>query len=117
LTPAEQISTQKHKNYEKAIQHDTSRSQQSYTKYLNDSEVDEISNIKLKRMMVIMINEMNEDVYKHLNKIKENMSKHLNKFKENINKTANEFKDNTNKQLNELKEDANKELNEVNKSM
>jgi hypothetical protein len=41
------------------------------TKDLNGSEGNEISNIKLKRM-IRMINEMKEDIYKHLKEIKEN---------------------------------------------
>jgi hypothetical protein len=47
----------------------------------NDSEVDEIPNKKLKRMVVRMNNN-----------IKEGMNKHLNKFKDNPNKQLNEIK-------------------------
>jgi Txe/YoeB family toxin of Txe-Axe toxin-antitoxin module len=39
-------------------------------KDLNDIEVNEISNTELKRMMTRIINEMKEDVYKHLKKSK-----------------------------------------------
>jgi hypothetical protein len=34
---------------------------------LNDSEVDKISNSDLKRTMARMVNEIKEDMYKHLN--------------------------------------------------
>jgi hypothetical protein len=53
------------------------------TKDLNDSEGDEILSFKLKRIMIIMINEMKKEMYKHLNKIKEDTNKWLNE----INKT------------------------------
>jgi hypothetical protein len=51
------------------------------TKYLHDSEVDEISNIELKRM-IRMISDAKGDMYKYLNEIKENTNKHLNELKE-----------------------------------
>jgi hypothetical protein len=53
------------------------------TKYLNDSEIGEISTIKLKRMMTRMTDEMKEYI---------NMYKHLNKNKGNTNNQQNEFK-------------------------
>jgi hypothetical protein len=74
LISDEQIST--HTRNILKNQHDTttSKSQWLHNKYLNDSEVDGISNIELKWM----INEMKEDMYKHLSEIKENINKQLN---------------------------------------
>jgi hypothetical protein len=42
----------------------------STAKYLNISEVDEISNNKIKRTMRRMMNKIKEDMYKHLLKSK-----------------------------------------------
>jgi Txe/YoeB family toxin of Txe-Axe toxin-antitoxin module len=39
----------------------------STIKDLNDSKVDEISNNELKRAIIRIINEIKEDIYKHLN--------------------------------------------------
>jgi hypothetical protein len=64
----------------------------SVIKDLNDNEVDEISNIELKRTMIRVIN-----------KIREDMCKDPNEFKQDINKQLNELKENSNKQLNEIR--------------
>jgi hypothetical protein len=47
----------------------------------NDSEVDEIPNKKLKRMVVRMNNNIKEGMNKHLNKFKDNTDKQLNEIK------------------------------------
>jgi hypothetical protein len=71
LTSVEQISKQKHRKYEKTRQHDNSNNNHT----TNDLNNYEISNIDIKRMMIRMINEMKEDMYKHLNEFKEDTQK------------------------------------------
>jgi hypothetical protein len=62
----------------KKKQHDTSKSQKPHNKLFDDREVDKISHIELKIMMIRMINEIKEDIYKFLNSFKENINKKLN---------------------------------------
>jgi hypothetical protein len=44
-------------------------------KDLNYRQGDETSNSELKRMMIRIINEMKEDIHKHLSEIKENINR------------------------------------------
>jgi hypothetical protein len=60
-------------------------------KDFNDRKVDEILNIKLKRM-IRMINEIKEDMYKHLKAFKGNTNKWLNKLKDDTNKQQDEMR-------------------------
>jgi Txe/YoeB family toxin of Txe-Axe toxin-antitoxin module len=46
-----------------------------------EKEIDKISDKKLKRKIIRMINEIKEDMYKYLNSFRENMNKQLNELK------------------------------------
>jgi uncharacterized Fe-S cluster-containing protein len=74
------------------MEHDTSKSQNHTLKNVHDSEVDKISNIELKRMMVRMSSEIKEDMFNQLNKFKENKNKQLNEFKEDKHKQLNKIR-------------------------
>jgi ABC-type Fe3+-citrate transport system substrate-binding protein len=56
------------------------------TKDLNNSEEEEIANIKSPKIIVRMINELKEETQKLVSELKEDMNKQLRQLKEDSNK-------------------------------
>jgi hypothetical protein len=63
----------------------------STTKDFSNSEKDEISNKELKITMIRMINEIKEDIYKHVIEFKEDTNKQLNEIRQIMKDMKKEF--------------------------